>query len=88
MIKKLLGLWAAIRRQTIQQDIDSELAYHVEMRTRALEATGMGVGLGPSIYPRWLQWPSLSARWRLPPATCRLAGRATSIPCRRYEVNN
>ncbi len=42
MIKKLLGLWAAIRRQTIQQDIDSELAYHVEMRTRALEATGMG----------------------------------------------
>lgn len=41
MIKKLFGLWAAVRRQTIQQDIDSELAYHVEMRTRDLEATGM-----------------------------------------------
>lgn len=36
MIKKLFGLWAAVRRQTIQQDIDSELAYHVEMRTRDL----------------------------------------------------
>jgi predicted permease len=42
MIKKLFGLWATIRRQNIQQDIDSELAYHVEMRARDLEATGMG----------------------------------------------
>jgi putative ABC transport system permease protein len=42
MIKKLFGLWAALRRQTIQQDIDSELAYHVQMRARDLEKTGMG----------------------------------------------
>ena len=55
MIKKPLGLWAAIRRQTIQQHIDSELAYHVETRTRALQATGLGPAAAPPDAPRPLR---------------------------------
>ena len=34
-------LRATLRRQSVQQEIDGELAYHMEMRARDLEATGV-----------------------------------------------
>ena len=40
-----VGMWvrlrAVLRRQSVQQEIDGELAYHIEMRARDLEGTGV-----------------------------------------------